>query len=212
VQYFAPYYQGAHIRTLTYYIAVTLDGFIAGPDGADPTGPGGFWPVTESDVAYLAANYPETLPGPARQALSVTAEGDHFDTVLEGRRSYQLGLDAGRTDAYPHLRHVVFSRTLTESPDPAVELVGTDPVAYVRELKRQPGRGIWLIGGAELAAALRPEIDRLIIKRAPIAIGAGIPLFAGPFAVDTYRPVHTDVLDSGVVVTTYERHLDTGGA
>lgn len=139
----------------------------------------------------------------------MTADGDHFDTVLEGRRSYQIGLDAGVTNAYPHLRHVVFSRTLAESPDPGVELVATDPVAYVRELKRQQGKGIWLVGGATLAAALRPEIDRLVIKRAPIAIGAGIPLFAGEFAVDTYRPVHSDALDSGVVVTTYERPAPT---
>lgn len=66
----------------------------------------------------------------------MTAEGTPFDTVLEGRRSYEIGLAAGITDAYPHLRHLVSSRTLTESPDPAAELVADDPVATVRELKR----------------------------------------------------------------------------
>jgi hypothetical protein len=59
------------------------------------------------------------LPGPARAALGVTAEGTHFDTVVEGRKSYEVGLAAGVADAYPHLRHLVFSRTLTESPDRA---------------------------------------------------------------------------------------------
>jgi hypothetical protein len=89
------------MRKLVYYIATTLDGFIAGPDGADPTGPDGFWPIPEDYIQHLVTEYPETLPAPARAALSVTAQGTHFDTVLEGRRSYEIGLKAGITDAYP---------------------------------------------------------------------------------------------------------------
>ncbi len=89
------------MRRLVHYIATTLDGFIAGPDGGDPTGPNGFWPVPEDYIRHLVAEYPETLPVQARQALSVTAEGTHFDTVLEGRRSYEIGLAAGLTDAIP---------------------------------------------------------------------------------------------------------------
>jgi hypothetical protein len=70
------------MRKLVYYIATTLDGFIAGPDGADPTGPDGWIP--EDYIQHLATEYPETLPAPARAALSVTAQGTHFDTVLWG--------------------------------------------------------------------------------------------------------------------------------
>lgn len=88
------------MRRLVHYIATTLDGFIAGPDGADPTGPNGFWAIPEDYIQHLVAEYPETLPVQARQALSVTAGGTHFDTVLEGRRSYEVGLAAGITDAY----------------------------------------------------------------------------------------------------------------
>ncbi|MFI8002266.1 dihydrofolate reductase family protein [Streptomyces sp. NPDC086010] len=195
------------MRRLVYYIAVTLDGFIAGPDGADPSGPEGFWPIPGDYVRYLAAEYPETLPGPARQALSVTAEGTHFDTVLEGRRTYEVGLKAGITDAYPHLRHLVFSTTLTESPDPAVELVAGDPVARVRELKQEDGKDLWLIGGGELAGALYPEIDRLIVKLGPLTIGSGIPLFGRAAAFDPrvwHLTDHT-VLESGAAFLTYTR-------
>ncbi|MDT6982304.1 dihydrofolate reductase family protein [Streptomyces lusitanus] len=195
------------MRKLVHYVATTLDGFIAGPDGADPTGPHGFWPIPEDYVQHLAAEYPETLPVQARQALSITAEGTHFDTVLEGRRSYQIGLAAGISDAFPHLRHLVFSRTLTESPAPAVELVADDPVATVRELKRQEGKDIWLLGGAELAGSLYAEIDTLILKVGPLTIGDGIPLFSRKAAFDPRTWTLTDhtALKSGALFLTYTR-------
>lgn len=199
------------MRKLVYYIASTLDGFIAGPDGADPTGPDGFWPIPEDYIAHLIAEYPETLPGPARAALSVTAEGTHFDTVVEGRRSYEIGIKAGVTDAYPHLRHLVFSRTLGESPDPAVEIVATDPAARVRQLKQEQGKDIWLIGGGELAASLYSEIDTLIVKLAPMTIGAGIPLFSHKATFDPSAWTLTDyrILDSGAAFLTYGRATNT---
>jgi dihydrofolate reductase len=195
------------VRKLVSYIAVTLDGFIAGPDGADPTGPDGFWPIPEDYLSHLVAEYPETLPGAARQALGITAEGARFDTVLEGRNTYDVGLRAGVTNAYPHLRHLMFSRTLTESPDPGVELVSGDPVATVRELKRQDGKDIWVVGGGALAGALYPEIDQLVVKLAPLTIGAGIPLFGrdAVFEPRTWELTEHTVLASGTLVLTYTR-------
>ncbi|TJZ54149.1 dihydrofolate reductase [Streptomyces piniterrae] len=195
------------MRKLVYYVAATLDGFIAGPDGADPTGPDGFWPISDDYVRHMAEEYPETLPAPAREALSITAEGTHFDTVLEGRKSYEIGLEAGITDAYPHLRHLVFSTTLTESPDPAVELVTSDPVAKVRELKQEDGKDIWLIGGGELAGTLYAEIDQLIVKLGPLTTGGGIPLFGRKAAFDPRIWNLTDhtVLGSGAAFLTYTR-------
>ncbi|MEU6497943.1 dihydrofolate reductase family protein [Streptomyces californicus] len=198
------------MRRLVYYIATTLDGFIAGPDGADPTGPNGFWPIPDDYLQHIVTEYPETLPAPARAALSVTAEGRRFDTVLEGRRSYEIGLAAGITDAYPHLRHLVFSRTLSESPDPAVELVADDPVAKVRELKQEDGKDIWLIGGAELANSLYAEIDQLVLKVGSLTIGAGIPLFSHKSTFEPRRWELTDhvSLKSGALFLTYTRVTD----
>jgi dihydrofolate reductase len=195
------------MRELVYYIASTLDGFIAGPDGADPSGPDGFWPLAEDYLGHLVATYPETLPGPARQGLGVTAEGTHFDTVLEGRKSYEIGLAAGVPDAYPHLRHLVFSTTLTEVPAPDVELVAGDPVAKVRELKREEGKDLWLIGGAGLAGSLYSEIDRLIVKLSPLTIGSGIPLFSPntAFAPHLWQLTEHIALDSGAFFLTYDR-------
>lgn len=194
------------MRKLTYLVASTLDGFVAGPDGSDPSGPDGFWPITPDYVEYLVRHYPETLPAAAREAMGIDASTT-FDTVLEGRRSYEIGLAAGVTNAYPHLRHVVFSRSLTESPDPGVELVASDPAAYVRELKAEPGEGIWLVGGGELAASLSSEIDRLVLKVAPLTIGSGVPLFGrnGGHLVQSWTVERSDQLPGGTLVLTYDR-------
>ena len=147
------------MRRLVYYVATTLDGFIAAPDRGDPAGQS-FFPITDDLISFIVEQYPETLPAPVREAMAITGEGRHFDTVVEGRLSYEIGLAGGLTDAFPHLRHLVFSSTLAELPDPRCELVRRDPCGRIRELKAEAGRDIWLVGGGNLAHALLPEIDR----------------------------------------------------
>ncbi len=186
------------MRKLTYYVAATLDGFIAGPDGQFD-----FLHFGGDLAAMILADYPETIPVQARGPLGLTGVANkHFDTVLMGRRTYEPGLRAGVTSPYPHLEQYVFSRTLA-TIDPEVELVREDPAGFVRELKQRDGAGIWLCGGGSLAAALLPEIDELIVKRNPLVIGAGVPLFDGPFTPAAFTPVESRSFDSGVVVTTY---------
>lgn len=193
------------MRKLVYYVAVTLDGFIAGPDGEDPSG-AEFFPITPDVIEFIVANYPETLPGPARDAMGISGPGAHFDTVIEGRASYELGLAAGMDDAYPHLRHVVVSTTLADRTDLPVEVVSSDPLARVRELKAEDGLDVWLVGGGTLAHAVLPEIDRLVLKVNPSVIGSGIRLFAGEFTHARFSRVDQVDLAGGVSVVTLDRH------
>lgn len=193
------------MRELTYLVASTIDGFIAGPDGGDPSGPDGFFVLEEENLSGMIEDWPEVLPTPARTAMGIDPPNRNFDTVIEGRKSYQLGLDAGVTDAYAHLKHYVFSRTITESPDPAVRIVNGDPVATVRELKAEPGAGIWLVGGGTLADVLADEIDVLAIKLHPVVARAGIPLFAGKFSPRRFDLAHSRIFDNGVMHLTYTR-------
>jgi dihydrofolate reductase len=184
------------MRKLVYYVAVTLDGFIAGPDGGDPSG-ASYFPFPQDMVEFIVTEYPETLPGAARQAMGVDA--------LQGRASYEVGLAAGVTNAYPHLRNLVFSTTMGESPDPTVELVATDALERVRALKAEGGLDIWLVGGGKLAHALLPEIDRLVLKQHAAVIGSGIPMFDGPFEPQLFRPTDLRPLDSGIRILTFDR-------
>lgn len=192
------------MRRLVYYVATTLDGFIAAPDRGDPTGQP-FFPITDDLISFIVEHYPETLPGPARDALSIAGAGRHFDTVIEGRVSYEVGLAAGLADAYPHLRHLVFSTTLARVPDPRVELVRSDPPGRIRQLKAEEGLDIWLVGGGTLAYALLPEIDRLVLKVNPTVISSGVPLFDGAFQPQEFQLVDEVLLAGGVRVSTYDR-------
>ncbi|MFF2401655.1 dihydrofolate reductase family protein [Streptomyces goshikiensis] len=188
------------MRKLTYYVGITLDGFIAGPDGQFD-----FFPFEGDLAAALLAEYPETIPAHGRGPLGLDGVANkRFDTVLMGRATYEPGLAAGVTSPYPHLKQYVFSRTLAQL-DPAVEVVPTDPVAFVRDLKKQDGEGIWLCGGANLAGQLLEEIDELIIKRYPVVIGSGIPLFDAPFRPAGFKLTDSRVFNTGAAITTYAK-------
>ncbi|PSK95565.1 dihydrofolate reductase [Haloactinopolyspora alba] len=191
------------MRTLTYFVAATIDGFIAESSGTDPTD--SLFGVEGDHMAAISAEYPEIIPGHVRTALGIAPDNVRFDTLLEGRHSYEIGLQAGITNAYPHLRHYLFSTSMAESPDPTVELVRDDAVETVRRLKREDGDGIWLCGGGRLAWSLRTEIDELIVKVNPVVTGSGVPLFAGGFDAMRFRLERSRTFDSGVVFLTYTR-------
>ncbi|MFE3525735.1 dihydrofolate reductase family protein [Streptomyces sp. NPDC059161] len=199
----APEPQEAGLRKLSYFIGMSLDGFIAGPDGEiqfllDQMTPGYF--------EYLKTQWPETMATAGRRHFGFDeAPNTHYDTVLMGRSTYALGLRDGLTSPYAHLRQYVFSHSLPESPDPVVELVAGDPVAKVRELKERDGLGIWLCGGGNLAGQLAEEIDELVIKTYPVLVGAGIRAVDGEFTPRQFGLTESRSFDNGAVVSRYER-------
>lgn len=161
------------MRELKYYVASTVDGFIAAEDGSFDA-----FLAEGEHFADLLESFPETVPAHLRDALGVRAGNKRFDAVLMGRRTYEVGLKVGVSNPYTTMKQYLFSRTIKESPDENVELVSGDAVALVRELKKQTGKDIWLCGGGDLATTLFPEIDEIIMKLNPVLLGSGIPLFA----------------------------------
>lgn len=191
------------MRKLTYYVASTIDGFIATEDGSVD-----FFPVGGDHGPAITAQYPETLPTKVREALGIDKRNANFDTVLMGRKTHDFGVRTGTSSPYAHLRQFVVSTTLPESPDPAVELISADPLAKVRELKRDKGLGIWLCGGGELAQVLLPEIDQIFLKLYPIVLGRGRSLFGdGPKLPEPtrFRVITSQVFEDGVAFLKYAR-------
>ncbi|MFI6082541.1 dihydrofolate reductase family protein [Streptomyces sp. NPDC051217] len=190
------------MRKLTYFIAASIDGFIG-----DPSGEADFFTryVDEEFFGFLKEEYPETLPTPGRQPLGIDhLENKRYDTIIQGRRSYAVALDMGITSPYAHMRQLVASRTLT-STDPAVEIVSGDVAAEVRELKKEEGLGIYLCGGANLAAELVDEVDELVVKTYPLILGSGMPMFGTEFAQTEFALESNRTFGNGVVVRTYGR-------
>ncbi|MFJ8941838.1 dihydrofolate reductase family protein [Streptomyces sp. NPDC102395] len=192
------------MRKLVYYIAVSLDGRIAGPGGEFDFYPAGDERQAAAYVAWTNALYPETVPTAFRAAAGLAdAPNRHFDTVVMGLGGYRPALDAGITSPYAHLRQYVVSSTLDPDVDPAVTVVPGDPLGLVRELKREEGTGldVWLCGGGKLAGAVLPEIDELVVKSYPVVAGAGIPAFDGAFDPTVFDVAERTAFPSGVTLT-----------
>lgn len=170
------------MRKIAYYVAVTLDGFISHPDG--------------SLDGFL-------MDGPHVQHFTESLGA--YDTVLMGRGTYDLGRKYGVTNPYPNMKQYVFSRSIQENPDPAVQLVSDQAVKVVSGLKAQPGRDIWLCGGADLASGLFAEglIDEVITKVNPVVFGTGKALFTGPIEPAALTLAESKVFDNGVVWLKY---------
>jgi dihydrofolate reductase len=187
------------MRKLTYFVACTADGFIAREDGSFD-----FFPMDGEHLPYIVREFPESIPAHLHAALDVKGGNRHFDTVVMGRGTYEVGSSAGFTSPYPHMRQYVVSSTMGRSLDPSVELVANDPVGLVKRLKQAPGLGIWLCGGAKLAAALSDEIDDLILKVNPVLLGTGMPLFAGAVGMTRLELVDHRTFAGGVAIHHYE--------
>jgi dihydrofolate reductase len=191
------------MRQLKYYVACTIDRFIAHPDGTHD----GFLMEGEH-FADLIATFPETFPAQFRDILGISGENKCFDTVLMGRKTYEVGLKVGIANPYPQMQQYVFSRTLSANLDAVeedrnVELISTDPVAVVQDLKQQQGKDIWLCGGGDLATTLFSEIDELILKVNPLLLGVGIPLFAGIFKQTVLKLTNSKIYNNGFMLLHY---------
>jgi dihydrofolate reductase len=187
------------MRKLKYYIACTVDGFIAREDGSFDC-----FPMSGEHFADLFDTFPETFPAHFHEALGISFSGNkQFDAVLMGRNTYEVGLKIGLTNPYPSLKQYVFSHSMKASPDRNVELVSDDAVGLVKKLKQETGKDIWLCGGGELAATVVSEIDEMIVKLNPVVIGAGIPVFARAIAPTNLELVDRKIYSNGFMLLHY---------
>src|SRR5689334_13461645 len=133
------------MRHLRYCVAMSLDGFIAGPDG----------------------EYDWIVMDPSKDFSALSQE---FDTLLMGRRTFELALQ-GPGATMPGMETIVCSRTLKAADHPDVT-ISDDAASTVVVLKSQPGKDIWLFGGAALFRSLLDAqlVDRVEVSVMPIVL------------------------------------------
>lgn len=187
------------MRKLIYYVGMTIDGRIAGPDGGID-----FFPLGEI-MGWISEHYPETLPAPVRQQIGLDAAPRHFDTILMGRVTYQPALDLGVPAIYAPLRHYIVSSTLAPVDDDLVTVVPDDALGLVRRLKAEDGADLYLAGGGTLAGSLLSEIDGLVVKLYPVVANAGVPVFTGSFSPTAFTLRGSETLADGTTILTYDR-------
>ena len=147
------------MRKLILGLAITLDGYIEGPQGEYD------WCFTDQDYG-LAEFF------------------TRIDAIFIGRKSYEMaqqyanGNDQELVPGMPSVQEYVFSKTLKSVKEGASILSG-DSIAEARRIKEEPGKDIWLFGGASLSNSLMEAalVDELWMSVHPILLGNGKRLF-----------------------------------
>lgn len=167
---------GAAGRRVRYSVAISLDGFIAGPKG---------------EFDWIIMDPAFDFAGLFKQ----------FDTFLLGRRTFEVTRGGGMAAG---TQTIVFSRTLRQSDYPKV-VISSEVAETISELKKKPGKDIWLFGGGELFRSVLDAglIDTVEVAVMPILLSQGVPLLSAGARSPALQLTETKTLPSGTVLLSY---------
>jgi dihydrofolate reductase len=168
------------MRRVRYSVAMSLDGYIAGPQGESD------WIIIDPEIDF--------------DALFVG-----FDTLLLGRKTYEATRQPGNQGGMSGMQTYVFSRTLRPTDCQGV-IVSDDPKGTVTALKAGAGKDMWLFGGGSLFRSLLQLglVDSVEVAILPVLLGGGVPLLPSPATLAKLKLVKHRVYETtGTVVLEY---------
>jgi dihydrofolate reductase len=167
------------MRRIRYAVAMSLDGYIAGPNGEYD------WIIKDPDIDFAEIF-------------------GQFDTFLIGRHTFELMNRQGR-GSMPGMRLIVFSRTLRTEDFPDVTVVAEKPEEVLAGIRSQAGKAIWLFGGGSLFRRLLEVrlVDTVEVAVIPVLLGGGIPMLPPPAQRARLRLTGNKVYKTGIVRLEY---------
>jgi dihydrofolate reductase len=171
------------MRKVVLGLGISLDGYIARPDGA-------------VDFLFMPKDY------------SMAPFFKTVDVAVMGRKTLDAGLKmtGGKFDNYG-IKCYVMSRSEPPGERDGYEVTRQSPEALIAELRKRPGKNIWMMGGGKLARDFLSAdlIDEMEIGVVPVLIGEGIPLFPAGFPQREFKLVENKAYSKGLLVLKYER-------
>ena len=173
------------MKRITYYVAVSIDGFICGEN---------------EDISMFSAE--------GNGVEKYLDDLKDFDTVIMGRKTYEFGYKYGMKPgelAYPHMNHYIFSSSLSLATPHKKIRICKPQLEIIKELKSGNGSDIYLCGGGEFAGWLLDNefIDILKIKLNPILIGSGTSLFGDTTKSCKLQLISSEKYDHGLQIIEY---------
>lgn len=175
------------MRRVKYFVACSLDGFIARADGG-------------VDWLFMDQDY------------GMSAFFKSVDVAVMGRRTYDKMLElAPRQAFFPGMENYVFS-TAAKEGDGRVKFVSGDVGEWVEMIRTRPGEDIWLVGGGDLVRQFLAKrmVDEIVLTIHPRLLGSGIPLFPAPYPEMELELLRCEQYSTGLVQVFYGvRHRES---
>ncbi|ALL06104.1 deaminase [Pedobacter sp. PACM 27299] len=173
------------MRKLILGLAVTLDGYIEGRNG-------------EYDWCFTDQDY------------GLNEFFGRIDSIFIGRKSYEAAqqhAENNNGEIVPGMKEYVFSSSLKTVRDGAI-LIAENSIIEAQKIKEQPGKDIWLYGGAELSDSFMKAalVDELWLSVHPILLGSGKPLFREQDSRHKLTLLESQTYKTGLVSLRYSIH------
>ena len=168
------------VRQIVYSVACSLDGFTAREDhSAD-------WIPQDQD--YGLSSFFASV-----------------DTALIGRKTHDLMVKMGRSSV-PGMATFVFSRSENPPVYENVQWIRDDALVFVKALRQQSGKHIWLMGGSDLARTFFNAhlVDEVRVTVVPILLGRGVPLISGLMRETSLQLTEHQIYPNGVLCLRYQ--------